>query len=379
VVVDDPKRQGYYTFAINPYDPSEVWVGTWGRGVYKSYDGHDFNIGANGRDQMMLEKHVNALAFHPHLGVLAATEEGVFVTADGGTKWEEWSDGLSTPQTRNLAVLSNALVMCGTAGYELYQLDPSGPRWEQLSGFDNFGTKWPIWDDRPLYQYSQLLFHPTDPDIIYFGTFPAGIFKSINGGETWREYNVGWLNDGVFTLVCHPKDPNIIYAGTYNGLNRSLDAAAHWERWDQGWPDEQWVFSIDFDPTDPDVMYACSKNGENEGTGREDFRGTVMKSTDAGAHWEAITAGLDPDQEFYKIIVDKADHERLYLATQRQGVQISYDGGTSWQAWNEGLTNPVPGTNGNNVTNTMARSDDGRLLYFGSAGSGVFRRTIAPR
>ena len=124
-------------------------------------------------------------------------------------------------------------------------------------------------------------------------------------------------------------------------------------------------------------MYACSKNGENEGNGREGFRGTVMKSLDGGATWTPITTGLDVNQEFYKIIVDEYDPDVVYLATQRQGVFISHDGGDLWLPWNDGLTNPVAGTNGNNVTNTMARSADGRYLYFGSAGSGVFRRLTA--
>jgi hypothetical protein len=55
-------------------------------------------------------------------------------------------------------------------------------------------------------------------------------------------------------------------------------------------------------------------------------------------------------------------------------VYISYDGGMHWGPWNDGLTNLSAGTNGNNVTNTMALSADGLYLYFGSAGSGVFRR-----
>jgi photosystem II stability/assembly factor-like uncharacterized protein len=374
VVVDDPRRQGYYTFAINPANPNEVWVGTWGKGIYKSYDGQDFNIGASGSDRIMFGKYVNALMFHPTLGVLAATEQGVFRTVNGGTTWTGWKAGLGTPQVRTLGVYPDGTVLCGTAGYELYVRRPSDSQWTQLPGFDNFGTFWPIWNNRPLYQYSQLLFHPTDPNTIYFGTFPAGVFKSLDGGGTWREYNVGWLNDGVFTLVFHPQNTNIVYAGTYNGLNRSLDAGAHWRRWDIGWPGEQWVFSIAFDPYDSNVMYACSKNGENEGTGRPDFHGTVMKSIDGGAHWVAITTGLDVGQEFYKIIVDKFDPDTLYLATQRSGVYISYNGGMHWQPWNDGLTNLVAGTNGNNVTNTMALSANGMYLYFGSAGSGVFRR-----
>jgi photosystem II stability/assembly factor-like uncharacterized protein len=379
VIVDDPKRQGYYTFAINPANPNEVWVGTWGRGVYKSYDGQDFNIGASGGDHILFSKHVNALLFHPTLGVLAATEEGVSRTDNGGSTWKAFSDGLDTPQVRTLNISSNGTVFAGTAGYELYSRQPSDSHWTQVHAFGNFGTFWPIWNNRPLYQYSTLLFHPNDPEVIYFGTFPAGIFKSLDRGITWREYNVGWLNDGVFCLIFHSQDANTIYAGTYNGVSRSFDGGLHWERWDKGWPGEQWVFSIAFDPHDPNIMYACSKNGENEGKGREDFHGTVMKSSNGGASWFPITVGLDLNNEFYKIIVDWLSPDTLYLATQRDGVFISYDGGGHWQPWNDCLTNTVAGTNGNNVTNSMALSHDGAYLYFGSKGSGVFRRVTSQR
>ncbi len=125
-------------------------------------------------------------------------------------------------------------------------------------------------------------------------------------------------------------------------------------------------------------MYACSKNGENEGKGQDGFHGTVMKSIDGGVHWFSITQGL-ADQEFYKIIVSKNSPDILFLATQRSGVFRSINGGNSWEPWNEGLSNLVAGTNGNNVTNTMILSADGEILYFGSSGSGVFRRAINPR
>ena len=250
------------------------------------------------------------------------------------------------------------------------------PAGGQLPGFGQYGTFWPIWDNRPLYQYTSLLFHPLDPDLIYIGTFPAGVFKSTDGGLNWKEHNVGWSNDGVFSLVFRPGNPDVIYAGTYNGINRSLDAGAHWETCSDGWPAEQWVFSIDFDPYRPEILYACAKNGENMGRGREGFHGTVMKSTDAGRTWITITDGLDIENEFYKIIVDRHDPRRLFLASQNDGVFVSTDAGSSWAPYNEGLTEPHPGTNGNNVTNTMGLSPDGNWLYFGSNGSGVFRRFI---
>ena len=68
----------------------------------------------------------------------------------------------------------------------------------------------------------------------WHGTFPAGIYKTTDGGESWREHNVGWTNDGVFSLAFHPRDTNIIYAGTYNGMNRSMDGGERWEMWDNG-------------------------------------------------------------------------------------------------------------------------------------------------
>jgi photosystem II stability/assembly factor-like uncharacterized protein len=374
--IDDPSRQGYYAFAIAPSDPDVLYLGLYGVGMYKSTDGAGTWQPVNGSGQTMRGKTITSLIIDPTDAdvVYVAAEDGVYRTADGGTCWVDFSVGLDCPDVRVLALGNDGTLYAGSRGYELYPYDGPGSTWRQVNAFGNFGVLWPIWNDRPLYQYTSLLFHPTDPDTIYFGTFPAGIYRSTDGGQSWRESNVGWTNDGVFSLVFHPEDTDVIYSGTYNGVNRSTDGGAHWEMWDEGWPDEQWVFSIDFDSRDPDVMYACSKNGENEGTGREDFRGTVMKSTNGGASWIPITSGLDIEQEFYKIIVDQHDPDTLYLATQHDGVFISRDGGAHWSPWNEGLTNLVAGTNGNNVTNTMLQSADGRYVYFGSAGSGVFRR-----
>ncbi|HEX9933876.1 MAG TPA: hypothetical protein VGB38_01665, partial [bacterium] len=189
--------------------------------------------------------------------------------------------------------------------------------------------------------------------------------------------------DGVFCLVFRPGDPNTIYAGSYNGVNRSTDAGVHWHRWNEGWPDQQWVFWIDFDPRNPQIMYACSKDGSNEGTGivnpdGTSLHGTVMKSTDGGKSWFEITTGLTRDQEFYKILVNQENGNVLYLATERKGVYISRNAGGSWEPWNEGLTNLFAGTNKNNVTNTMVFSPDGRYLYLATAGTGVFRRDVHP-
>jgi len=372
--VEDPLRQGYYALAISPSDPEVLYLGLYGKGVYRSANSASTWYPINGTSREMAGKLVTALVVDRQNSsiVYVATEDGIYRTQDEGRKWRRMSEGLPTFQIRTLCQNTAGELFAGSKGYGLFQW--SGDSWQPLEPFGQWGVIWPIWDDRPLYQYTSILVHPEDSRRVMIGTFPQGIYLTDDGGRRWHESNVGWTMDGVFRLVHHPEDPELVFAGTYNGLNRSSDFGAHWQMADEGWPDEQWVFSIDFDPVNPDIMYACSKNGEDEGRGAKNFHGVVMKSTDGGDSWFKVMSGLDPGQEFYEILVDRYRSDVLYLAAESQGVMLSTDAGESWQPWNEGLFNRRPGTNGNNVTRCMVLSADGNTLYFGTAGAGVFRR-----
>jgi len=382
--VDDPLRQGYYALALAPSNPQTLYLGLYGKGVYKSVDAAATWMPMNGERGVMLGQYVTSLTIDPENEehVFVSTENGIYRTADGGRTWIEANAGMPTRDVRVIGFTAADELYAGTRGYGLYRWQTSGSlntgSWQAQSPVGQWGVIWPLWDDRPRYQYSDLLIHETNGQQMMFGCFPAGIYTSSDGGQSWRESNVGWTLDGVFSLVSHPLNPDIVFAGTYNGVNRSLDFGEHWETWSNGWPGEQWVFRVAFDPRDPDVMVACSKNGENEGTGRQEFRGTVMKSTNRGASWFPITEGLSLDQEFYDIIVDPVNPDVFYLAAQHDGMFVSVDAGSTWHPWNQGLDGKVPATNGNNVTRVLALSSDHRYLYFGTAGAGVYRREVHP-
>lgn len=368
----------FTSVAVAPSDPLTVYACDFHHGLYRSRDrGTSWEL-VNGANDELESFHIRDIAIDPKDPdiLYVCSDKGIFKTRDGGASWVQEISGLITKDIHALAIAkSNGALYAGSKGYGVFRFERSWSRWEQASGLREFGVRWPVWD-RPMYQYSALLIDSYDPSTLYIGTFPAGIFKSTDGGRTWRDKNLTFTNDGIMFMICHPEQGNVVYAGTYNGVSRSSDGGESWEVISDGIPPEQWVFSIAFDPTDPNIMYACSKNGENMGQGRGGFRGTVVKSIDGGEHWFEITNGLNVDQEFYKIIVDSLDRDTLYLATQGNGVFISEDGGDHWVPWNEGLTNLMAGTNGNNVSNVLAFSADGKVLYFATSGSGVWRRRL---
>jgi photosystem II stability/assembly factor-like uncharacterized protein len=155
-------------------------------------------------------------------------------------------------------------------------------------------------------------------------------------------------------------------------MAQSVDAGTTWHPWDNGWPAGHAVGSIAIDPTTPKTLYACSQHSEDPAKG-----GQVMKSTDGGAHWAPITTGLNLDQTFYQVLVDRLTPNLVYLVTEQDGLFLSRDGGASWSSWNDGLWNRVPGHTAEGYGRVLQPSADGRLLYFGTTGSGVWRRPAA--
>ena len=400
--VADPARQGYYALAIAASDPEVLYLGLYGQGIYSSDDGATTWRPVHGEQMDLKDANVGALLVHsddagvvyiasvPGEALVAGT--GVWHTADGGRSWSEFGQGLPlSGDVRTLAMGTDGQLYAGTGGYGLY-IHPAlygtgDDTWQQLPALPDRETPRSAWDHRLPYQHTSLLVHPKDSNTLYAAAFATGIYRTTDNGRTWRERNVGFKNEGVLVLVPHPEQDQTLYAGTSNGIARSTDGGDTWHPWDAGWPPGQWVLSIAFDPTNPDVLYACSQNGADVTQttepaasvpdGAATVGGTVMKSTDGGATWFEMTTGLSTDHTFYQLLVDRFDPNVIYLATGQEGIYISRDGGDTWSTWNEGLWNRVAGGSGGLYANVLRFSADGRLLYFGTAGSGVWRRPAA--
>jgi len=407
IKVDDPFLQGYYAFDINPQDTENIWLGVYGKGMFVSYDGMEYEMFANGDDKIMEGKHIKSVKINPADPdeVYVGSEEGVFVTYDGGENWEEMNEGLETLDIRSLKITDSGNVYVGTGGYGIYLYDSNNHRWRHLGRTLSTGF-WTAWDRR-IYQFSSILFDLDIEGKVYLGSFPGGFFISEDNGYSWKDSSLGLGNDGIFSLTMHPANHDIIWAGTYNGVSKSSDRGETWEMkgkkgieelkeeaaW-EAWadhrkgiiPPEQWPYTIAIDDENPDIMYISTKNGRNKGFchrnenakgghDRNNLCGIVMKSTDGGETWFEIMDGLDWGSEFYNLLIYPKDHNVLFLSTN-QGVYLSRNKGNNW----EPITGDLPSTSNqvrDNVADNLALTADNRYLILGLKNYGIWKADIS--
>lgn len=185
--------------------------------------------------------------------------------------------------------------------------------------------------------------HPEHPDTVYIGT-TKGSFRSTDRGEHWARLNLPGEAD-IWSICIHPKNPRVIYAGaTPPAVYRSDDGGDSWRKTaDPGLPDRVImgfacrVMRLDVDPNSPDDVYATLEaNG-------------AMRSRNGGESWEDCTADLIRfcEQPKYKsrigsqteiegmldghaLACSAAAPGTVFLAN-RMGLFRSDDKGESWQ------------------------------------------------
>ena len=98
-----------------------------------------------------------------------------------------------------------------------------------------------------------MVFHPSDPNIIYAGGSSTSVIKSINGGATWNPSDTG-LATNITSLVMDPSAPATLYAGSlYSGVYKSTDSGGTWTPQNTGL-DVLNVQSLAIDPVTPTIL-----------------------------------------------------------------------------------------------------------------------------
>jgi photosystem II stability/assembly factor-like uncharacterized protein len=172
----------------------------------------------------------------------------------------------------------------------------------------------------------------SDPRVIFVGAAAGGIFKSVNGGQSWQAVFEDQSNPSIGDLALAPSNPSIIYAGTGepnnrqssswgNGVYKSTDGGITWAP--LGLKETHHIGRIVVHPTNPDIVYVAAQ-GDLWGPNKE--RGVYM-STDGGAHWE-LTLSVNEDTGANDIAIDPQSPNILYATMyQRRRTVFGYNGG----------------------------------------------------
>lgn len=291
------------TVALDPNNPEVVWVGTgenvsgrhvgWGDGVYKSMDG-----GATWQ-QMGLKnsEHIGKIIIDPR------NSDVVYVAAEGPL----WSLG-------------------GERG--LFKTKDGGKTWQLILEIDaDTGV-------------TDAEFDPSNPDVIYAAAYQrrrktwallgggpkSGIYKSMDGGESWRLINAGLPqgDKGKIGLAVTPANPQIVFAtieadNANKGFYRSTDKGESWQKrnsYISGGTGPHYYQEIEASPTNPDLVYQMDV--------------FIQVTRDGGKTFDNGETGRAKHSDNHALWIDPANGQHLIVGTDG-GLYESFDEGVTWR------------------------------------------------
>ncbi len=231
---------------------------------------------------------------------------------------------------------------------------------------------------------------PSQPDVYYFGATGGGVWKTTDGGATWRSVSDGFFGGSIGAVAVSERDPNVVYVGGGektvrgnvshgDGMWRSTDAGKTWTH--VGLPDSRHIPRVRIHPKDPDLVYAAVLGHL---FGPNDERG-VYRSRDGGASWERVLFA-NQDAGAVDLIFDPTNPRIVYASTWRvrrtpwslesggagSALWKSTDGGDTWQELsdNEGFAEGPLGIIGITVSPS---NPENLYAIVEAADGGVFR------
>ena len=188
---------------------------------------------------------------------------------------------------------------------------------------------------------------PSQPNTYYFGATGGGVWKTTDGGVSWRSVSDGYFGGSVGAVAVAESDPNVVYVGMGektvrgnvshgDGMWKSVDAGKTWKH--VGLADSRHIPRVRIHPRNPDLVYAAVL-GHLFGPNKE--RG-VYRSRDGGRTWERILF-VNENAGAVDLILDPGNPRVLYASTWRvrrtpYSLESGGEGSALWKSTDGGDT-----------------------------------------
>lgn len=294
---------------------------------------------------------VTGVPGEPNLFYFGATGGGVWKTEDGGRSWDNISDGFFGGSIGAIEVAQsdpNVIYVGGgektlrgnvSSGYGIWKTEDAGKTWMDM------GLK----NSRHV---PRIRIHPKDHNIVYAAvlgniykpTSDRGVYKSTDGGQTWRKTLFVNEQAGAVDLVLDPNNPRILYASTWRAkrtpysLSSGGEGSALWKSTDSG---ESWteisknegfpkdtlgIIGVTVSPRNSERVWAIVENKE---------KGGLYRSEDGGKKWTMVNEERKLRQRawyYTRVYADTEDEDVVYVLNVRY--HKSTDGGKTFNTFN---------------------------------------------
>jgi photosystem II stability/assembly factor-like uncharacterized protein len=308
---------------------------------------------------------IEALDGDPAVVLVAAASGGVWKSVNAGTTWEPIFDNYGSSNIGDVAFFqpNPNIIWVGTGesctrnsagwGDGVYKSTDGGKT------FANMGL-------RDTHHVSEVVTHPTNPDIVYVAaqghlwahTGEPGVFKTLDGGKTWTRLTAGLPDDGktgASDLKMDPRNPDILYAamwerlrrpyrfdsgGPHGGIYKSSDGGKTWKKLTTGLPaGDTGKIGIAIYRRNPHILVAIVEHGFQpprlvQGKPNPDYDdmsklGTgLYRSEDAGRTWKYVSRYNNRPFYYSHIYINPSDDKLVYVLAGN--ATVSEDGGRTF-------------------------------------------------